>query len=375
MCTLLLTLQVFVGRAQLGVLLQDLLTGEVAGLVGRERFGPFCKGHSDVGYDPCFADKVAVRGKPLGDAEQDRRAVPEDELREHGARAEGSLPDDGRAAVVPQGSGQYLGARGRTLVDQYDERRVRRFRVSIDGDLLTLAGSVFADVDYAIRLEEVSCHLHRLVEPAAGIVPEVEDKAPGPCRLCRLESVLELLGAVVGERGEEHDGYVGARDQGPRSHGRVYLCALEVVRSLLALVADGQLDPGSLRPLDLLDYLRYVVTPDALPVYGQEHVAGTDAGLLGRRAVYRGGDHDLTVLLLQLDPDPHVRSGEALVVLFALLGGQKARVTIVPERIEHPFYGPVRLFLGVYVSLVYVVVSDGVERLGIQREALPVLCA
>src|SRR5215211_6154840 len=197
MCTLLLTLQVFVGRAQLGVLLQDLLTGEVAGLVGRERFDPFCEGHSDVGYDPSFADKVAVRGKPLGDAEQDRRAVPEDELREHGARAEGSLPDDGRAAVVPQGSGQYLGARGRTLVDQYDERRVRRFRVSIDGDLLTLAGSVFADVDYAIRLEEVSYYLHRLVEPAAGIVPEVEDKAPGPCRLCRLESVPELLGAAI----------------------------------------------------------------------------------------------------------------------------------------------------------------------------------
>jgi hypothetical protein len=48
-------------------------------------------------------------------------------------------------------------------------------------------------------------------------------------------------------------------------------------------------------------------------------------------------------------------------------------VTIIPERIEHPFNGPVRLLFGVYVFLVNVVVSDGVERLGIQRHALAIL--
>src|SRR5688500_11947452 len=70
--TSILTLELFVGRAQLGVLLEDILAGQVAGIVGRERFCPLGEGHFNVGCDPCVADKVAVRGKPLGDAEQDR---------------------------------------------------------------------------------------------------------------------------------------------------------------------------------------------------------------------------------------------------------------------------------------------------------------
>ncbi len=164
-----------------------------------------------------------------------------------------------------------------------------------------------------------------------------------------------------------------AWDQGPRSYRRVYLGALEIVRTLLAFVPDGQLDASSLRSLDLLHDLRDFVTPDALPVYGHKHIVGTDTGLLGRRTVYRGGDHDLTVLLFELDPNPHVRSGEALVVLLALRRGQEARVPLVSKRLEHPFYGPVRLLLGVDVFLVHIVFSDGVERLGVQRQALPVL--
>src|ERR671921_461910 len=135
------------------------------------------------------------------------------------------------------------------------------------------------------------------------------------------------------------------------------------------VVPDGQLDAGSLRSLDLLYNLRDLVTPDALSVDGQEHVVGTDPGLLGRRAVYRGGDHDLTILLLELDPDPHVRSRKALVVLLAFLWGQETGVPVVPKRLEHPFYGPVGLLLGIYVLLVYVVLPDGVERLSVECHA------
>jgi hypothetical protein len=81
---------------------------------------------------------------------------------------------------------------------------------------------------------------------------------------------------------------------------------------------------------------------------------------------------DLVPLGLQLDPYADVGPGEALLVLLTLLGGEKARVPLVPERVEHALDGPVGLLLGVEGLLVYVVVADGVERLGVQRQALAV---
>jgi len=45
--------------------------GEIAGLIGREWYGSIPERYPYIGCDSCFADKIAVRGKPLGDAEQD----------------------------------------------------------------------------------------------------------------------------------------------------------------------------------------------------------------------------------------------------------------------------------------------------------------
>ena len=43
---------------------------------------------------------------------------------------------------------------------------------------------------------------------------------------------------------------------------------------------------------------------------------------------------------LELDPDPHVRPREALVVLLALLWGQEARVPVVPSVSSIPSMAP-----------------------------------
>src|SRR5215203_6460542 len=70
-----------------------------------------------------FADKVPVGGQPLGYAEQDGRAVAKGLLGEHGAGAEGGLPDHRCPIVVAQGAGHYLGARRRPAVGEHDHRR------------------------------------------------------------------------------------------------------------------------------------------------------------------------------------------------------------------------------------------------------------
>ena len=107
---MLLIPEVFEGASELRVPGEDLLSGEVAGLARDQRLGVFAERDLHVRLDARLADKVAVGGEPLGDAEQDRRAVPEDELGENRPRAEGGLPDNGRPVVVPSSTSTAIGA-------------------------------------------------------------------------------------------------------------------------------------------------------------------------------------------------------------------------------------------------------------------------
>src|SRR5829696_4341719 len=331
MRTVLLPLEVFEGARELGVSLKDLLLGEVAGLARGERLNARRKRDLHVRLDAGLAYKVAIGGEPLGDAEQDSRSVPEDELREHRPRTEGGLPDHGGSVVVAQGAGQDLRARGRPSVHQDRNRDTRGVSATIYYlDLLALARGVLADVDDATRLQEAPCHLDHLVQPAPRVVPEVKDKALGAGGTRLLEGLMELLGAVVREGGQAHLRHVALRDEPPRGHGRLDLGALEVEDALLASARDGELDLGALRPLDLIDDVPHVLAAHALTVHGDHDVAGLDPSPPRGRAFYRGDDDHLAVLLVKLDPDPDVRPGEAFAVVLALLGGQKARVPLVP---------------------------------------------
>src|ERR671933_134927 len=105
MQNLLPSLEVFEGAPELGVSPEDLAFGEVLGLAGGEWAGALREGDLLVRDDTRLADKVAVRGEPLGDAEQDSRAVPQGELGEHGPLAVGRLSVHAGLPVVPRDSG------------------------------------------------------------------------------------------------------------------------------------------------------------------------------------------------------------------------------------------------------------------------------
>src|SRR5215213_467175 len=132
----LLTREAFKGASELGVPLEDLLPGEVAGLARGKRMVVRRERYPYVRLDAGLADKVAVGRKPLGDAEQDRRAIPQYELREHRPCTESGLPDHGRPVVVPEGAGQDLRARRRPAIHQDRHRGVRALRAAIGLDLL-----------------------------------------------------------------------------------------------------------------------------------------------------------------------------------------------------------------------------------------------
>lgn len=163
---------------------------------------------------------------------------------------------------------------------------------------------------------------------------------------------------------------VRARHECPVDDRGVDLQALEIKGQPLGVPKNRYRDLRALRPPHPLRDPRRVEVPDVLAVDLDDHVPGLYPGALGRGALDRGADDDLALALLDLYPDPDVPPGELLLACVLLLGGQKARVPLIAQGVEHAFDRRVGLPVRVDRVLVHIVLADNVERLGVDPQAL-----
>src|SRR5690606_27813783 len=285
-----------------------------------------------VRLDADAVDQRPRRGDVQRRRELDRAAGADRHDRLHGAFAVGLRADETRAAVVLERGRDNLGRGRGAAVHEHDERhvleRVAAARIALEARLPRAP----AAADDQSFLQEQVRNLDRCIEHAARIVAEIENETVEPAgslRAQRVVSGFEIGGRRVRERREPDvaeaigdqlrahrlDVDIGARDG-----------EIERLRSALALHA--QLDDRAGFAAHAADRLLETVGAHRLAVDGDQHVAGLDSGLGGRRAFERRDDLDDAVLDAEIETDARIVAGRADPHLFVIARGEILRVRV-----------------------------------------------
>src|SRR5205085_8405342 len=131
--------------------------------------------------------------------ERQARAVGEVEDPLHEALAEGYLADDEAAPVILNRPGDDLRGRGRVAVDEDDERVIYGVVERVLVDVVVILVAAAHRDDGLAAPDEAARHLDRLVEQAAGVVPEVEDELLHALVAQILERGTQLVGGRLRE--------------------------------------------------------------------------------------------------------------------------------------------------------------------------------
>ena len=140
--------------------------------------GRYVLQHFEIGRDALGLDRAAGRGEIArrGDC-QCAVAGTQRHDRLYRALAERAGPDQGRALVIVQRAGHDLGRRGRSAVDQDDERlALDEIAGSRREALRFLRGAAPGRDDLAARQERAG-HGNRLIEQPARVIAQVDDVA------------------------------------------------------------------------------------------------------------------------------------------------------------------------------------------------------
>src|SRR5688500_5466746 len=255
-------------------------------------------------------------------------AVERDQLL-NAALAVRLLADDQRPAVVHQTARDDFRGAGRGFVDQHDHReRLERSGHRRPRDLLRPVAALRA-YDHALVDKQVD-DLDRLVEPPAGVEPQVEDQSLHPLGQQLVANRLELVRQVgrelpdaeVADLGIFRDvvvPFAGLRALVAGDHGDDDLLARH--RDVLLFaggVADLQRDLRAQRTADALHNVRQPLAFDGLAVDGEDRIARHDARA-ERGAAFDGADHfyrSELALLIQFNADALERALEHAVEVF-----------------------------------------------------------
>ena len=228
--------------------------------------------------------------------------------------------------------------------------------------------------DHRALREEAVGHLDRLVQRAAGIVPEVEHQPLHPLRAELVERHAEIVVGVLGELLRADVAGLRVHHERGRDRRDRDLVArhLDVDQLVVARALERNLDEGALRPPEHLDgavgqrgpgqRLPLFVLPGADVLAGDAHddVAAPDPLLVGRRAFEQRHDVDVEVDDLDRDPEAVVVPFLPLPHLLVVLRVHKARMRV--ERLQHAADGAVDQAGG--IDLVDVIGLHGAEGRG-----------
>ena len=224
--------------------------------------------------------------------------------------------------------------RGRAaLVDQDDQRQVGPHAVRRDRGGLLLALGVAFDVDGA-RGKELAGGADGLADVAAWVATEIEDQPVGSVLAHRPKRRLDVLGHAVRELLDPEEARCGTRND-RRRHGidlDVAAHDLQGPRRAVLARTDRELDRGPRLAADPLDDVADRAAGGGDAVDLEDDVTGSKAGLVGGAVVEHGHHARLVaVRAVELDADPHVRSGQRVVARGAFLRRHEVGVTGVAD--------------------------------------------
>src|SRR5450631_4385435 len=292
----------------------------------------------DVWRDAAVIDRhaggrVVQRGREFDGAVAGQR-----HHRLHRALAEGGTSHEYGSVMVLERTGDDFRRGRRTAVHQHHDGRAveiiagSRFHFEVRFGCATLRAHDHAAV------EELVGHRHRRLEHAAGIVAHIEHQAlEGPAiALAQFpKGAAQFVAGRVAELRDAHITIAGLRQLGFHTvqlHPRTLEGELQ--RFGAALAHDSDLDLGSLFAAHALDGIAQRIGIDGYAVDGRYDIAGTDAGLRGRRIVQRRNDDDLAVFQRNLDSHARVLARTADLQLVVFFTVEVGRIRI--ERGDHP---------------------------------------
>ena len=329
----------------------------------------------DVGIDALGLDRAARRRVVARGGQADGAVLAERDDGLDRTLAEGARADDGRALVVLEGTGDDLGSRGRTAVDQNDHRLALGEVAGAGVVALRLVGVAAAGRDDLAVLEEGVGDRDRLIEQTAGVVAQIEDEALQLVGRDVLEDLVDRIAqAVEGlfvELGDAQITDVAALfTRAHRLDADRVADDLDLQRLGGALAADGQRDRRIDRAAHLVDRLVQAEALHLIAVEMGDEVAGAHAGAGGRGLVDRGDDLDEAVLHGDLDAEATELAARLHLHVLEGLRRHVARMGI--ERGQHAVDGAFDQLR--IVGLLDVVGADALEHVAEQIELAIGLC-
>ena len=279
-----------------------------------------------------FLDATARRRVVTGYRQADIGSVRKPEGPLNQPLAKGSPPHYDSSVPILQSPGKNLGSRCRTLVHHHHYTAFGKETVL--GGIKRLLGLRLAfHIDNQLVLgQKFISQIHRHIQIATRIAPQIQNQILHPLRLQFLQSSAHLLHAGTG-KARQHDVsvFLVNHEIGIDAVER-YLVSdyLEMQYLRLALTFDAHIHLGAFLASQMLEHeiSRSVLAGCVHRVYRHDFVPGQQAHL-GRRAVgYHLDNHDAVVVGLERDPDAVEVAHQGLVHLLQVLGRDIGRMGI-----------------------------------------------
>ena len=257
--------------------------------------------------------------------------------RQHGlyrALTEARRAHNDRARVILQGAGDDFRGAGRAAVDQHHDGRA--------GQPIHTAGVVVArrviETSFCIHddaaCQEQARHIDTRAQHPAGVVAQIQDQALQG--LLGLQGVNRVAHIVAGAFLKLRDAQIGKTGFQPafahaRHADRVALQG-EIEGGGLARATDGQHDFTAFGPAHLADRLVDAEPFDGHAIEFENDIAALNARIRRRRTVDGGDNLQITVVHIDLDPQPGKLAGGRGLQIFKGVAVQVDGVRIEPHQ-------------------------------------------
>jgi hypothetical protein len=320
--------------------------------------------HHHIGGDAVVPDHAARRGQPFLRGQQQRRPILQRERAEHRAGAEGGLAHQFGAIGVLQRPRHDLRRAGAALVNQHHHRQRDGRALFLHRHGFHLPLGVLLQQHIAAA-QEVARRGDALVQQAARIVAQIQDKPGQVLLLDRRQGLVEVTVDAVAELGDAHVGQGGARqlvpgnivDRDPGAHNR------HIARVAGGRGQDGQMHRGARRPQHLADHLVKRLPGGGLALHLHDHVARQQASALGRAAVIGRDNRHAAILHLDFRADTLELARAQGLLLAHLVGRHEAAVAGIAQRIDQAAGGAVGQGLRLDRRPVHVILVDNLQGL------------
>ncbi len=278
--------------------------------------------HRHIRHDTGRLDGTSARCVIQRRGQLDGRAVRQTDHGLHRALTETLCTDQHGAMVVLQCTCHDLGSRGRTVIDQHDQRHTVQLIAGLRLEGKVASGARLG-ADNPAPVEEQVGHRDSLVEQAARVVAQIKHctiQMPTGLFFQRIDIRLEQLASAFLELGDAQIGI--ARSHEIALHG-LHLDDVahdpDLQRLGLTTTHDGQRDLGSRLAAHQLHRLgqRHITGQQIVDL--DDDITGLDAGTVSRRILNRGDDTDRTFGCGDLDTQTAELAGGIHLHLFVHL--------------------------------------------------------